>query len=61
MTGKPPPTPPENRSPKGPGDSKEAPLDQKTKGGSSIQDPEKRGQQGNTRVNITPQLSQQDR
>ncbi|AEH90901.1 hypothetical protein FJ976_05840 [Mesorhizobium sp. B1-1-9] len=61
MTGKAPPTPPGNQSPKGPGDPKQAPLDQKSKGGSPVQDPEKRGHQGNTRVNVTPQRSQQDR
>jgi hypothetical protein len=61
MTGKPPPTPPENRSPKGPGDPKQAPLDEKARGGSATDDPQKRGQQGNTRVNITPQRSTQDR
>jgi hypothetical protein len=61
MTGRPPPTPPDNRSHKGPGDPKTAPLDQKAKGGSAIDDPAKRGQQGNTRVNTTPQRSIQDR
>ncbi|WP_083355190.1 hypothetical protein [Mesorhizobium sp. ORS 3428] len=61
MTGKAPPTPPENQSPKGAGDSKRAQLDQKNKGGSPVQDPEKRGHQGNTKVNVNPQRSQQDR
>jgi hypothetical protein len=61
MTGRPPPTPPANQSHKGPGDAKQAPLDQKSTGGSPINDPDKRGQQGNTRINITPQRSTQDR
>jgi hypothetical protein len=61
MTGKPPPTPPDNRSPKGPGDPKQTPLDQHATGGTPVDDPDKRGQQGNTRVNTTPQRSQQDR
>ena len=61
MTGRPPPTPPDNRSPKGPGDRKTAPLEDKAKGGSAVDDPEKRGQQGNTRINTTPHLSTQDR
>jgi len=61
MTGKPPPTPPENQSHKGPGDPKTAPLDETVKGGSATDDPDKRGQQGNTRVNTTPHLKTQDR
>lgn len=61
MTGRPPPTPPENRSRKGPGDDRVTPLDEKPKGGTPRNDPEKRGQQANTRVNTTPHLSTQDR
>jgi hypothetical protein len=61
MIGRPPPTPPANQSHKGPGDPKEAPLTQQPKGGSAIDDPDKRGQQANTRINTTPQRSTQDR
>jgi hypothetical protein len=61
MTGKPPPTPRENRSHKGPGDRKTPPLNEKAKGGTAVDDPDKRGQQANTRINTTPHLSTQDR
>jgi hypothetical protein len=61
MTAKPPPVPPQNRSPKGVGDDKDVPLDQRAKGGTATDDPDKRGQQGNTRINTTPLRSQQDR
>jgi hypothetical protein len=61
MTGRPPPTPPENRSRKEPGDRGSTPLDEKPKGGRAKDDTEKRGQQANTRVTTTPHLSTQDR
>jgi len=61
MTGKAPPVPPASRSPKGPGERKTVPLDQHARGGTAVNDPDKRGQQGNTRVNTTPQRSVQDR
>ncbi len=61
MTAKPPPVPPQNRSHKGTGDDKHAPRDQKPRGGTSVDDPDKRGQQANTRINTTPHLSTQDR
>jgi hypothetical protein len=57
---KPPPTPPENRSPKGTGDEKPA---EKTanEAGSANLNPEQQGQQGNTKQNTTHQGYQQDR
>lgn len=61
MTAKPPPVPAENRSPKGTGEEKTVSLDEHSHGGTEIDAPDKRGQQGNTKVNTTPLKSQQDR
>ncbi|RCS25102.1 hypothetical protein DUT91_06660 [Phyllobacterium salinisoli] len=60
MTRRIPPAPPENRSPKGTGDEKKTIVsDQKADGGA--ENPEKRGQSGNTKINTTHQGYQQDR
>lgn len=63
MTAKTPPVPPENRSPKGPGEpSPHAAADQSrgdTSGNKA--NPDKTGQAGNTRINTTNQGHQQDR
>lgn len=56
MTGKPPPTPPQNKSPKGPGENKEVPLKEEPKGGTSADAPDKRGQHGNTTENASRHL-----
>jgi hypothetical protein len=60
MTGKMPPVPAENQSPKGTGDSKQvsstAPRDQQR-----AQNPDQQGQQGNIKQNTTNQGYQQDR
>lgn len=61
MTAKPPPVPPKNRSPKGTGDDKDVPLNQQAKGGTASDDPDKRGHQGNIKINTTPLRSQHDR
>lgn len=58
MSSKPPPVPPGNRSDKGPGNSEAAAKDT-TK--ASPADPDKTGQQGNTKVNTTHSGHQQDR
>jgi hypothetical protein len=57
MSTKPPPVPPANQSHKGPG-SAEAPKDT---GGSAPNNPEKTGQQGNSKINTTHSGHQQDR
>jgi hypothetical protein len=61
MTAKSPPIPKDNRSDKGPGDAArlDVAADQKIKPG--VPDPAKQGEQGNTRINLTPHLSTQDR
>lgn len=56
MTGKPPPIPPDNKSPKGPGETKDVPLTEDSKGGTSADAPDKRGQRGNTTENATRHL-----
>jgi hypothetical protein len=61
MTAKAPPVPQQNLSDKGPG---EDPHSHDQKAGSirpGVPDPAKQGQQGNTKINLTPQLSTQDR
>jgi hypothetical protein len=63
MTSKAPPIPPENRSPKGTGETA-APATRDRSGGDSSgnkANPDKTGQAGNTRVNTTNQGYQQDR
>jgi hypothetical protein len=61
MSTKPPPVPAENLSPKGVGDKKSVPVDQAPPGRSAAENPDKRGQQGNSKVNTTHQGYQQDR
>jgi len=62
MSSKAPPVPDENRSHKGTGDTRPAPTN---KGGDQHfapeKDPDKLGQQGNSKVNTTNQGYQQDR
>ncbi|MER8424697.1 hypothetical protein [Mesorhizobium sp. M1403] len=59
MSTKPPPVPPKNLSPKGAGDKKSVAADQAPQ--STVPDPDKQGQQGNTKVNTTHQRNVQDR
>ena len=61
MTTKAPPIPKDNLSDKGPGEDShfDAGANQKVKPG--VPDPSKQGHQGNTKINLTPQLSTQDR
>jgi hypothetical protein len=59
MTNKPPPVPPANRSDKGTGDDKAAPLDPAR--GRRDEDPDHQGGQDNIRQNTTNQGYQQDR
>lgn len=61
MTSKAPPAPPENQSPKGTGERKTAAKDQTAHGKQSGQNPDKQGQQANTKQNTTHQGYQQDR
>ncbi|MGC9446183.1 hypothetical protein [Cereibacter johrii] len=59
MTAKMPPIPPANRSDKGPGGAAhEAP---ETSGAASRPDPDKQGQQANSKISTTHQGHQQDR
>lgn len=60
MTAKQPPVPPANRSGKGTGEDGK-PSAQQTGQSASAPDPDKQGQQGNTKVNTTHQGLQQDR
>jgi hypothetical protein len=60
MTSKAPPIPKDNLSDKGPGEDSHFDAGaNKVKPG--VPDPSKQGQQGNTKINLTPQLSTQDR
>jgi len=63
MTHKPPPVPPENRSPKGPGSDNNVPTD--TASGKRDADRQRhlgeQGRQGNIKQNTTHQGYQQDR
>lgn len=61
MSTKPPPVPPQNLSPKGAGDKKPVAADQAPHGQSTVPDPDKQGEQGNTKVNTTHQGNVQDR
>lgn len=60
MSSKPPPLPPGNRSDKGPGEGPAAHAD-RSRPPEPVTDPEKQGQQGNTKINTTHQGYQQDR
>jgi len=61
MSSKMPPVPPHNRSPKGPGEDKAASADDTQRGTHGAPDPDRQGQQGNSKVNTTHQGYQQDR
>lgn len=61
MSSKLPPVPPENRSKKGRGDDKAPQADDVQHGVHGAPDPDRQGQQGNTKVNTTHQGHQQDR
>ncbi|MBB3235543.1 hypothetical protein [Phyllobacterium endophyticum] len=61
MTSKPPPVPEENRSPKGPGDAAKPAEKQEVQHANATDNPDKRGQTGNTKLNTTHQGYQQDR
>ncbi|WP_223217375.1 hypothetical protein [Rhizobium cauense] len=60
MTAKQPPVPPRNRSDKGTGDNRKPSTD-KADRSASAPDPDKQGQEANTKVNTTHQGFQQDR
>ena len=55
MSSKAPPIPEENLSPKGPGDTKAPAPDQVPQHRNTAPDPEKQGQAGNTKINLTRQ------
>jgi hypothetical protein len=57
MSSKPPPVPPANQSTKGPGNAEAAP---KEIGTAAPNNPDKTGQQGNTKINTTHSGHQQD-
>lgn len=61
MASKAPPVPPDNRSHKGVGDAKAAPVGQTPPRRSRVQNPDQQGQQANTKQNTTHQGYQQDR
>lgn len=60
MTKKPPPVPPANRSPKGPGGAPEVPVDESKHGGRP-ENLREQGAQGNISQNTTNHGYQQDR
>lgn len=60
MTAKQPPVPPANRSDKGTGEDERS-SPEKAERSISVANPDKQGQQGNTKVNTTHQGLQQDR
>ncbi|WP_152045341.1 hypothetical protein [Aureimonas psammosilenae] len=59
MSAKAPPVPADSRSPKGPGG--DAHPDLAASSGAGVGNPDKQGQQGNSKVNTTHQGHQQDR
>lgn len=61
MASKVPPVPPDNRSHKGVGDTKAAPVGQTPHRRSRVRNPDQQGQQANTKQNTTHQGYQQDR
>lgn len=61
MTAKAPPVPQHNRSDKGSGEDSHAHDNKPGNIRPGVPDPAKQGQQANTKVNLTPQLSTQDR
>lgn len=60
MSSRPPPVPPANRSDKGPGEPATAKADDPHRADTS-ENPGKKGQSANTRINTTNQGYQQDR
>lgn len=61
MSSKMPLVPPENRNPKLPREARQSETDAELRGPDKPADPEKQGQQGNSRINTTHQGYQQDR
>lgn len=61
MTAKSPPVPRDNLSDKGPGENPRTDHNHDSGIQPGIPDPAKQGQAANTKVNLTPQLSTQDR
>lgn len=61
MSSKLPPVPTDNRSPKGAGDQKKVSSDDTQHGVHGAPNPDRQGQQGNSKVNTTHQGYQQDR
>ena len=61
MSSKMPPVPPANQSHQGTGDAKQPQSDQTEHNRHMAPDPDKQGQQGNSKVNTTHQGYQQDR
>jgi len=61
MSSKLPPVPEENLSPNGPGDQASVSSDDAVHGQTNAPNPDKQGQQGNSKVNTTHQGYQQDR
>jgi hypothetical protein len=61
MTSRPPPVPPANRSPKGPGDQTEPPASSEEGADQAPENLKEQGRQGNIKQNTTHQGYQQDR
>jgi hypothetical protein len=61
MSSKMPPVPPASQSKKGSGEGKTAPADEPKTASQRVPNPDRQGQQGNTKVNTTHQGYQQDR
>lgn len=61
MTAKAPPVPSQNLSQKGPGEDSQAHDRKPDSIRPGVPDSARQGQQANTRINLTPQLSTQDR
>ncbi len=61
MSSKLPPVPRENQSPAGPGDTKPVSADDSQHSTHGAPNPDRQGQQGNSKVNTTHQGYQQDR
>ena len=61
MSSKMPPVPSQNQSQKGPGEHRTAEADDTQHGTHAAPNPDKQGQQGNSKVNTTHQGYQQDR
>lgn len=61
MSAKAPPVPPANQSHQGTGDTQGSPAPNEASAGNKPGDPDKQGQQGNSKENTTHQGYQQDR